>query len=473
MSHRDYAVERERERSLSVSPKTKTPSQINLGVTSTKHEREDWAERMAPVRKRSDEPPNTLPFGHQPQNPNGLNTFVQERQPAHPVLNSKADLFADISLSSENSPPTNDSNGMKAEHQDKTHLQGGRLGTGPPSVSTSTLSNATVNNSRPGSLDQQTLLNQQTLGVARSSTAETQHRTSNIVPDPAIKSRLEASNPSAAACTPLQPLESSKNGLKRRISQSTASGSASSPQQPRKKRTKYAEIPIFARKASVHRPIGGNSKAAIKLENSNHPSHLALGKIQETNNQKLSSSPCSDAVSVQGTNGSLEGPSLPRAQPQPRSAGPLEPWEPSFLNIIPHEELTRSISDFLYTQVIERDDVGFGAATAQQGAVIEVEAKIGQLIDKNTNERLRLPVETECVVSRNDPSLRIAFKSSMTAVSRPLHSPSLYTRCLTITSASGPTPESQRVLEPCYTSILEARTNFNGIQASSRSRCFL
>lgn len=50
------------------------------------------------------------------------------------------------------------------------------------------------------------------------------------------------------------------------------------------------------------------------------------------------------------------------------------------------------------------------------GAILEVEAKLGQLVDKNRGERLRLPVLTECVVSRDDPSMRLAFESSMTLV---------------------------------------------------------
>ena len=61
-----------------------------------------------------------------------------------------------------------------------------------------------------------------------------------------------------------------------------------------------------------------------------------------------------------------------------------------------------------------REDVD--GPSASGSAVLEVEAKIGQLIDKNTNERIRLPVMTECVVSPSDPSIKLAFKSSMTVV---------------------------------------------------------
>lgn len=78
--------------------------------------------------------------------------------------------------------------------------------------------------------------------------------------------------------------------------------------------------------------------------------------------------------------------------------------------MIPSEEIIRTISDFLFDEVVRREDVG-------AGAVLEIEAKLGQLIDKNTNERLRLPVTSECILSPRVTGLKITFKSSMTEVS--------------------------------------------------------
>ncbi len=113
----------------------------------------------------------------------------------------------------------------------------------------------------------------------------------------------------------------------------------------------------------------------------------------------------------------VNGALLPAIQPDIVNGG-LGPWEPSILNIIPAEELVRVVSDFLFNEVVLRKDVGVGPAggLANQGAVLEIEAKIGRLIDKSTMDRLRLPVMTECVVSQADPNLRISFESSMTEV---------------------------------------------------------
>lgn len=105
-----------------------------------------------------------------------------------------------------------------------------------------------------------------------------------------------------------------------------------------------------------------------------------------------------------------------RTEPPSTEHGPLGSWEPTIVNVIPSEEIIRVISDFLFAEVVSRDDVGSGPAGGgtSKGAMLEIEAKLGKLIDRNTNERLNLPVLTECVLSSHDPHLRTAFKSSMT-----------------------------------------------------------
>ena len=110
---------------------------------------------------------------------------------------------------------------------------------------------------------------------------------------------------------------------------------------------------------------------------------------------------------------------MPISQPPLQGGGLLGPWEPSIKNHIPHEELTKSISDFLFNEVVMRDDVGVvsNKGVHSQQAVLEIEAKIGQLIDKSSNARIRLPVMSECIVCKSDPALsNMIFKSSMTEV---------------------------------------------------------
>lgn len=119
-----------------------------------------------------------------------------------------------------------------------------------------------------------------------------------------------------------------------------------------------------------------------------------------------------------GATAPMETVRAPMAQPALADDGPLGHWEPSILGTEPMEELTKTVGDFLYKEIMARTDIGVGPAggAPNLGAVFEIEAKIGQLIDTNTNDRLRLPVLNECVINHASPDLRVKFQSSMTEV---------------------------------------------------------
>ncbi len=100
----------------------------------------------------------------------------------------------------------------------------------------------------------------------------------------------------------------------------------------------------------------------------------------------------------------------PIAQVEFRGDGPLGPWEPSILGYRPYEEVPKRVADWLFLQVVTRPDAG---ELASRGVEIEIEAKLGQLIAKDTNERFWLPVESECILANSG---NVSFKSSMTEV---------------------------------------------------------
>jgi len=172
---------------------------------------------------------------------------------------------------------------------------------------------------------------------------------------------------------------------------------------------------------------------------------------------------------------------FPMAEPLADN-GPLGPWEPSMLGVEPAEELTKIVMDFLFQEVMSRPDVGVGPAggAANLGAIFEIEAKIGQLIDQNTNDRLRLPVLNECVISHNSPDLRVKFQSSMTEVRLLcVHS---YTLLLTTVPSIGPASHVQPVSEhsSCQLSTSQTRSTSsaesphpNDLQAHLRNRYLL
>ena len=97
---------------------------------------------------------------------------------------------------------------------------------------------------------------------------------------------------------------------------------------------------------------------------------------------------------------------------------PLGPLEVSIANMQPFEELTRAISDFLFTQIVIRPDIGSISAsgTPTGPAVLEIEAKLGQLIDPDTGLRFSLPIITESVLDHTmlEGRRRPHFKSIMT-----------------------------------------------------------
>ena len=235
---------------------------------------------------------------------------------------------------------------------------------------------------------------------------------------------------------------------------------AHNPPKPKKRR--HEEPPIYAQ--SSRKNGRGNPFLA---KNKPPPGRLGpAAKETLVSNKNLvsqNSQQSLPAAEVNGHASNADGIRLPPTQPAMVGNGPLGAWEPSILNMTPSEEVTRVLSDFLFTEVVMRDDVGVAPAGGgkTEGAVLEIEAKIGQLIDKNTNDRIHFPVMSECVVCKSDPSVRIAFKSSMTEVSQLSDteqriSPDLMRR-------TGPAPYPQSIPQPGSYWFESTASNFHGL----------
>jgi polynucleotide 5'-triphosphatase len=178
---------------------------------------------------------------------------------------------------------------------------------------------------------------------------------------------------------------------------------SSSPKPPAKKRVRrYTEIPIWAR--SVRDPtaleIGQRAKLNGKQAESASPHAAAtqapvVAKQLETNGSRNSS----PAVSRMG---------IPDAPPDPSII--LGPHEMCLTKDPPPKGMTKIVADFFFQQVVSRDDFG---ELSSRGVEIEIEAKLGHLIDRGTNHRYSLPILSECVLA---PNANLAFRSSMTLV---------------------------------------------------------
>lgn len=89
----------------------------------------------------------------------------------------------------------------------------------------------------------------------------------------------------------------------------------------------------------------------------------------------------------------------------------LGPWEPSLSGKTPFQQLTKHVADWFFTSVVLRPD---HHELKARGVEIEIEAKLGTLIDHDTQQRIHYPIDTECIISADRN--RMTFKSSMTEV---------------------------------------------------------
>ncbi|THV54443.1 hypothetical protein BGAL_0026g00140 [Botrytis galanthina] len=174
----------------------------------------------------------------------------------------------------------------------------------------------------------------------------------------------------------------------------SSSTAAPSPQQPPpRKKIRYTEPPIWARSAKGVKGLG--------RKNINGRQHTPQPSAQSL-----------PATLIKQESNGMRQPSP--AVPRPVTGndydwdGPLGPWEPSISGTKPPAEITRLVADFLYMHVVNREDTG---ELASHGVEIEIEAKLGQLVSKETNVRLSLPVRSETVLLDNQ---FVAFKSTMT-----------------------------------------------------------
>ncbi|BDD63989.1 hypothetical protein MAP00_008840 [Monascus purpureus] len=186
------------------------------------------------------------------------------------------------------------------------------------------------------------------------------------------------------------------------------------PHPPKRKKMRYSEPPIFARKSARTKgrcPVIPNPRPPI-------PKNARSIQQEAWPSRKMSSPSVVSAVKSHPETGPSANSPAPRPPPPVAlQDAPLVFWEPSITGFIPYEEITKLICDFLFQHVVLRKDAAAssaGIAAADHGPIVEVEAKLGRLIDMDRGDRLRLPVLTETVVNREDPRLRTSFESSMT-----------------------------------------------------------
>ena len=413
-----------RERSLSVSPKTRLPSQASIEAPNwLPDQTRSLSCQMTPAKRKIREDRSDSSYGYsQPQEQTqsrtssiGVNSILNV-PPADEVDKENKEY------SFSGRQPTNSLANIVTDtnHVPYVQKQQNQTSASCTPISASGPSGVPIASSRPVSRDMAISgSSSATLIGPQSLTPQLPSHQPSPAPHAYPDSPASLSVPVCSSST-MPPKSITKLPIKTENLDTKASSAVSSLRAVRK-RLRPGEIPIFAqsirkagRGASGHplppnRPAKGIGAPVAKQETDD---------VKKLPPQQQPSQPINEEVNGHARV-SNEGALLP-TQPQLGNRGPLGPWEPSFLNTIPYDEVTRRISDFLFQEVVLRGDVGTGPAGGIPGpdAVLEIEAKIGHLIDKHTNDRLRLPVMTECVLDKRDPSLRVQFQSSMTEVSR-------------------------------------------------------
>lgn len=225
-----------------------------------------------------------------------------------------------------------------------------------------------------------------------------------------------------------------------------------SPNMPRPKRVKYSSPPTWAqtvkgrhlnasrnfslkqylkRAASGGKPVNGNAHpqdggVPVKAEHTSR--HASPETARSTHSTTINTTaPAVKAedhpvvktqVKAQGEPPADAGAAAPApavvAEPSDSKIfnGKYFPWEPSVDNQKPIDLFSKAIGDFIFFNVLSNRNL---EEIRSRNVQFEIEAKLGIIIDKATNDRIVLPVRAgECVMS---DEARIAFRSSMTEVS--------------------------------------------------------
>lgn len=225
------------------------------------------------------------------------------------------------------------------------------------------------------------------------------------------------------------------------------------PRPPKRKRRRFDDPPIFARRAvrtkgripiipnplppvPKHMRDSPQNPWLVREQSLSVPDPMAMATPPPAKTKatpaapSASAAPAAPAAPVASAVPSpVDGPpaasrpadSAPAPAAAPAAAGSLGPWEPSITGYIPYEEITKTVCDFLFRHVVLRNDAvaaPAGSAAVAQGAIIEVEAKLGQLIDMDRRERLQLPLLSESVLHKEGSRFRTSFESTMTVVSQ-------------------------------------------------------
>jgi hypothetical protein len=190
---------------------------------------------------------------------------------------------------------------------------------------------------------------------------------------------------------------------------------SSSPVVQRRKRVRYTQPPAWAQSGKARQPnasrnytlkskthVGGGSHAP-QVNGDTHPPQSQEIKVKsETESRHASPETSRKTEEHAGITPDNKAWKLLDGRPFP-----VQPISLS----IPLDHLVKVVADFLFQHICLSE---FAGEIKARGIQWEVEAKLGTIVDRNTNSRVGYPINGECALT---PDARVAFKSSMTLVS--------------------------------------------------------
>lgn len=182
---------------------------------------------------------------------------------------------------------------------------------------------------------------------------------------------------------------------------------SASPTMQRKMPKRYSEVPVWARSIRFKEAELKNPNFEVRKKVvSQPPLHVNGLKREPTQRRDTSSVHASPTATRLQPAPGPPAPPPPAGNPNPCLT--LGPWEPTITSKRPQEEMVKVIADFIFINVINNEHK---REILSRGIEFEIEAKLGVCINKDTNDRFDLPIETECVLRQSN---HIAFRSSMT-----------------------------------------------------------
>lgn len=169
----------------------------------------------------------------------------------------------------------------------------------------------------------------------------------------------------------------------------------------KKKRVHRKQPPVWAQSAKIlGKQLPKNDNFVLQKRVHSH-----------INGAKSEGQPDSRHATPEKSKPRASQPAVAVAVPETGPQDLLGSWEPSLTGVRPYEEVSRMVADFLFVHVVNSEDM---REITSRGIKFEVEAKLGTLIDKDTNQRVERGIESEGILSDTG---RTAFRSSMTEVS--------------------------------------------------------